>query len=162
MLPIKRAQKSTAFGVPSSRALRLQNWPVSWRLIAVIVLALIMGLVFGGLRVAAAAGSAAEFGRVSQLANLGQQITGLVQDLQSERDKTLGGLARRQASPTSSPCTTRPTRQAAKVQAQAAGIGGSFPANIQASVAKVLSRDRPKAWARCAKRPKASAATCWG
>jgi hypothetical protein len=74
----KRARKSTVIHFPSSRALTLQNWPVSWRLIAVIVVALVMGLVFGGLRVAAAANSAAGFGRVSQLANLGQQVTGLV------------------------------------------------------------------------------------
>jgi hypothetical protein len=56
----------------------------------VIVLALIMGLVFGGLRVASAADSAAEFGRVSQLASLGQQVTRLVQALQDERDETTG------------------------------------------------------------------------
>ena len=135
----KRAQKSTAFGVPSSWALRLQNWPVSWRLIAVIVLALIMGLVFGGLRIAAAAGSAAEFGRVSQLANLGEQTTVLVQDLQSERDKTLGGLAGGGLTDLK-PLYNVTDAQAAKVQAQAAGIGGSFPANIQASVAEVLSQ----------------------
>ena len=51
----KRARKSTVFDIPRSRALTLQNWPVSWRLIAVIVLTAVMGLVFGGLRVAAAA-----------------------------------------------------------------------------------------------------------
>jgi hypothetical protein len=47
----KRARKSTVFNIPRSRALTLQNWPVSWRLIAVIVLTAVMGLVFGGLRV---------------------------------------------------------------------------------------------------------------
>src|SRR6266567_7397821 len=73
---------------PRGRTLR--DWPVSWRLVAVIVLALLMGLVFGGLRVASAAGSAAQFGRVSQLASLGQQVTGLVQALQDERDQTTG------------------------------------------------------------------------
>ena len=36
----KRAKKSAVLHVPSSRALTLRNWPVSWRLIAVIVLAL--------------------------------------------------------------------------------------------------------------------------
>ena len=39
---------------PRGRTLR--DWPVFWRLVAVIVLALIMGLVFGGLRVASALG----------------------------------------------------------------------------------------------------------
>ena len=55
-----------------------------------IVLALVMGLVFGGLRVADAAGSAAQFGRVTQLANLGRQVTDLVQALENERDETTG------------------------------------------------------------------------
>ena len=63
----KRAKKPTVVNLSSSRPLTLQNWPVLWRLIAVIVLALVMGLVFGGLRVAAAAGSAAQFGRVRSL-----------------------------------------------------------------------------------------------
>ena len=38
------------------RRLTLQNWPVSTRLIAVIILALLMGLVFGGLQVGSAVG----------------------------------------------------------------------------------------------------------
>jgi len=104
----------------------------------VIVLALVMGLVFGGLRVASAAQSAAEFGRVSQLASLGQQVTGLVQALQDERDETTG------VSSGGDPDTLVPWYNAtdaavAKVRALAAGVGGSFPANIQASVATVLS-----------------------
>ncbi len=66
----ERATKSTVPHVLSSRALTLRNWPVLWRLIAVIVMALVMGLVFGGLRVSAAVDSAAGFGRASQLANL--------------------------------------------------------------------------------------------
>ena len=134
---------------------------MSWRLIAVIVLALIMGLVFGGLRIAAAAGSAAEFGRVSQLANLGEQTTVLVQDLQSERDKTLGGLAGGGVT-VLNPLYNVTDAQAAKVQAQAVGIGGSFPANIQASVAEVLSQISAKGLRRCVIRLKARAATCWG
>src|SRR5690348_1477119 len=66
------------------RVLALRDWPVSWRLIAVIVMALVMGLVFGGLRLAAAVDSGAQFGRISQLAKLGQQVTGLVQALEDE------------------------------------------------------------------------------
>ena len=63
---------------------------MSWRLLAVSVLAIAMGLVFGGLRVASATNSAASFGRVSQLASLGQQDTVLVQALENERDQTTG------------------------------------------------------------------------
>jgi signal transduction histidine kinase len=141
---VKRAKKPAVFRLPSSRAaLALQNWPVSRRLIAVIVLALIMGLVFGGLRVASAAGSAAQFGRVSQLANLGQQVTGLVQALQDERDETAGVIplaSTAAAAKTSLPHWYSATdAAAASVRGQAAAIGGSFPANIQARVATVLS-----------------------
>ncbi len=111
---------------------------MSWRLIAVIVLALGMGLVFGGLRVSVAAGNAAQFGRVSQLANLGQQVTGLVQALENERDETTGLL------PITKPKDLQrwydaTDAAAARVRRLAAGINGSFPANIQARVATVVS-----------------------
>jgi signal transduction histidine kinase len=122
----------------SPRGRPLRDWPVSWRLVAVIVLALIMGLVFGGLRVASAAGSAAEFGRVSQLASLGQQVTGLVQALQDERDETTGVSSGGNAD-TLNTWYQATDAAAARVRTLAAGVGGSFPANIQASVATVLS-----------------------
>ena len=133
-----RARKSTVFNFPRSRALALQNWPVSWRLIAVIVLTLVMGLVFGGLRVAAAADSADQFGRVSQLANLGQEATDLVQALEDERDETCGSV------PVGNPKALQrwydsTDAAAAEVQTLASGIGDSFPANIQAKAATVRS-----------------------
>ena len=133
-----RAQKSTPFHFLSSRALALRNWPVSWRLIAVIVMALVMGLVFGGLRVSAAVDSAAQFGRVSQLASLGQQVTGLVQALEDERDETTGVISGASSS-VLGPWYQKTDAAAGQVGALAAGIGGSFPANIQASVATVRS-----------------------
>jgi signal transduction histidine kinase len=120
------------------RALAVRDWSVSWRLIAVIVLALGMGLVFGGLRVSVAAGNAAQFGRVSQLANLGQQVTGLVQALENERDETTGLL------PITKPRDLQrwydaTDAAAVRVRGLAAGINGSFPANIQSRVATVVS-----------------------
>ena len=134
----ERATKSTVPHVLSSRALTLRNWPVIWRLVAVIVMALVMGLVFGGLRVSAAVDSAAGFGRASQLANLGQQVTGLVQALEDERDETTGVISGSSAS-VLKPWYNTTDAAAARVQSLAAGIGGSFPANIQASVATVQS-----------------------
>jgi hypothetical protein len=135
----QRADREPAsFRIRRLRRLTLRDWPVSRRLIAVIVLALVMGLVFGGLRVASADASAAQFGRVAQLASLGQQVTGLVQALQDERDQTTGLL------PIASPKDLQrrydaTDAAAAKVRALAAGIGGSFPANIQSRVAAVVS-----------------------
>jgi signal transduction histidine kinase len=122
----------------SPSALSLRNWPVSTRLIAVIALALLMGLIFGGLRIASAADSANEFGRVSQLAVLGQQVTGLVQAMESERDQTTGLLPIANLSDLNSAYQAT-NAAAAKVQAVAAGIGGSYPANIQTRVAAVVS-----------------------
>jgi signal transduction histidine kinase len=121
----------------SRRTLPLQDWPVSWRLIAVIVMALVMGLVFGGLRIASAAGSSAQFGRVSQLANLGEAVTVLVQDLQNERDETFGYLVDSNIKPLT-PLYAVTDAAAARVNTLAARVSGSFPANIQASVAVVL------------------------
>jgi signal transduction histidine kinase len=126
----------------SPSALNLRNWPVSTRLIAVIVLALLMGLVFGGLRVASATDSADEFGRVSQLADLGQQVTGLVQALEDERDRTTARLPITDTSDLDSSYAAT-NAAAAKVQSLAAGVGGGFPANIQAQVATVISETTP-------------------
>jgi hypothetical protein len=98
------ASKSTDASAGGSRFLNLSNWPVSRRLFAVIVLALVMGLVFGGLRIASAESSATQFGRVSQLATLGQRLTVLVQDLQDERDQTLTYLASSDAAPLAPYC----------------------------------------------------------
>ena len=136
----------------SPRALTLRNWPVSTRLIAVIVLALLMGLVFGGLRVSSAADSADEFGRVSQLADLGQQVTELVQALENERDQTTGVLPVTDTSTLNSDYSVT-NAAAAKVLSLAAGIGGCFPANIQARVATVVSAIT-RGLKRCATRPR--------
>jgi hypothetical protein len=130
------ARTSTAFKPLSSQVFTLRNWPVSWRLFAVIMLTLAMGLVFGGLRVAAATDSAAQFNRVSQLASLGQQSTGLIQALENERDRTCGRVT---SSGTMQPLYNATDVAAAKVQSLAAGVGSSFPADIQAKVAAVRS-----------------------
>ncbi len=133
------ASEATTARFQSPRALALRNWPVSTRLIAVIVLALLMGLVFGGLRVASAVSSADEFGRVSQLADLGQQVTGLVQALQDERDETAEVIPVPANDPGLQPWYNATNAAAAKVKTLAAGIGGAFPANIQTRVATVVS-----------------------
>ena len=136
------ASEATTSHFTSPRALALRNWPVSTRLIAVIVLALLMGLVFGGLRVASAADSADEFGRVSQLAVLGQQVTGLVQALENERDVTSEVVPVTESSTLNSTYSAT-NAAAAQVQSLAAGIGGGFPANIQTRVATVVSEITP-------------------
>ncbi len=132
------ATEATASHLTGPHALTLRNWPVSTRLIAVIILALLIGLVFGGRQIVSAVGSADEFGRVSQLAILGQQVTGLVQALEDERDRTAGIAPLTRASGLKGAYNATDAA-AARVQSPAARIGGSFPANIQTRVATVVS-----------------------
>jgi signal transduction histidine kinase len=139
----QHATEAAASGLARPGRLTLQNWPVSTRLIAVIILALIMGMVFGGLQVASATTSAEEFGRVSQLARLGQQVADLVQALQVERDQTAGIATSGSPPPAEinglASAYLATDAAAARVESLAAGIGGSFPTNIRARVAAVVS-----------------------
>jgi signal transduction histidine kinase len=88
--PARRAAKSNNVDAkPKFQfGLDLADWPVARRLFAVIVAALLMGLVFGGLRVATAESSAGQLSRTLQLANLSAQLVGISQDLQHEEDAT--------------------------------------------------------------------------
>ena len=124
-------------------ALALRNWRVTWRLIALIVIPTVMGLIFGGLRIAAADNTASQFGQVRQLALLGQQVTGLVQALEDERDLTAGYVAagrpaarftqlRKQYAVTDA--------WAAQAGSMANGIGAAYPAATQAKAGVVLAR----------------------
>ncbi len=128
---------------PGSAALAWRNWPVSWRLTAVVVIAVVLDGVLGGLRLAAAAGSTAQFGRVTQLAVLGQQVTSLAHSMEDERDQTAGfiavgrpvaGLAAVQQEYAATDAMARNVRSAA------AGIGASFPPSTRAKVTAVLDR----------------------
>src|SRR5215470_15835685 len=80
------AQRATRPKRPKKRSFALRNWPVRRRLVVVIVLAAVMGLVFGGLRVTSAIATADSFARTSQLAALGQAM-------ETERDVTAGVAA---------------------------------------------------------------------
>jgi signal transduction histidine kinase len=121
----------------------LRNWPVSWRLIAVIVIALVMGLVFGGERVAAATGSATGFARVTQLASLGKQVSSLAQQIEDERDATAAFIAADRPAGTVSVLQrsfAATDSQAAQVRTLAKGIGASFSASTRAKLATALAR----------------------
>jgi signal transduction histidine kinase len=144
--PGNRAIESTSSVNSAVRRplLKLSNWPVSRRLFAVIVAALLMGVIFGGLRVADAESSAAQFSRTSQFANLGDQLVVLVNDLQNERDETLSDLAQDSTPPPPLQALFATTdAEVAVVQQAAVPIGGGFPANIQANVTTVLDDISP-------------------
>src|SRR5215469_10736447 len=159
--PAGHAAMPRASRAPKLRMLSLRNWPVSRRLVAVIVMAVVMGLVFGGLRVAAAANTATGFARTNQLALLGQQVTALAQALENERDKTAGydaaagldlGTAPIGATPIAYTKAQVGAYQTEMVTAQnetktvAAGvkrlalqIDGAFPAVVQSKAQDVLN-----------------------
>ena len=148
--------RKTRRAVRRPARLSLSNWPVSTRLIAVFMVASVTGLVFGGLRVAAAISTSDSYGRTAQVALLGQQATHLAQALEDERDLLAGyaayqNLASGAATNNAAKSVTRPLAaalaksqqdfQAAEkitdadahqVASLAAGIGPAFPASVQA------------------------------
>jgi signal transduction histidine kinase len=140
---------------PKRRSLLLRNWPVSRRLVVVIVMAVVMGLVFGSLRVAAAVNTAQGFARTSQLAVLGEQVTTLAQDLENERDLTAAydaasGFDATTVKPPASGATLLSYKNqmmqaqsatkavATQVQNLAGQIGSSFPAITQEKAQNVI------------------------
>jgi signal transduction histidine kinase len=134
-----------AQGRPGRRGspLALRNWPVTWRLIALIAIPTVVAMAFAGLRVTAAASSAANFGRSAQLAALGQQVTGLAQAMEDERDLTASVIA------AGRPAADRAALQrqyavtdawAQRVGAQMRDVGGAFPAQTQTDAAAVMAR----------------------
>jgi signal transduction histidine kinase len=121
----------------------LSNWRVPWRLVALIVIPTVAGIVFAGLRVDVAAGDAATFGRVQQLAGLGQRVTALAQAMEEERATTAsfiamgrpaGGLAGLQRQYASTDALAR------QVTAGVSGIGPAFPAPTRAAAVAVAAR----------------------
>jgi signal transduction histidine kinase len=140
---------------PPKLPFSVSNWPVSRRLSAVIVIAVALGVAFGGLRITAATDTAFAFARTTQLAVLGEEATTLAQAMEDERDVTAAMCA---ASP-GGQCPTVGERVdgtarslqaevrraqaatnavASRVQALAAQIGSPFPSNTQAKASAVI------------------------
>jgi len=144
----------------------LSNWSVSTRLVALFVMASLLGLVFGGLRIADAVGTASDYSRTVQLADVARQITALAQAIEDERDHTVGVqaltmlegdavtdsagqqvlapiqkyLQQEQANLASAERTTNAA--ASLTTALVAGIGGGFPASTQSKAVTVLNQIR--------------------
>src|SRR5580692_5199121 len=126
--------------------LNLSNWPVARRFFAVIIAALLMGVVFGGLWVASAEGNASQYSRVSKLAALNQTLIVCVNALQNERDTALllspTIKSNSQQQTTMAPYFATTDAAVAAVRQAAAGVG-ALPANIQGDVAQVLADITP-------------------
>ncbi len=142
-----RPAESANVGRTARRSLLdVSGWPVARRFFAVIVAALLMGVVFGGLWVASAEGNASQYSRVSKLAALNQTLIVCVNALQNERDTalllspTVTSASRQNA--TMAPFDATTDTAAAAVRQAAAGVGG-LPANIQGDLAQVLADITP-------------------
>ena len=144
----------------------LSNWSVSTRLVALFVMASLLGLVFGGLRIADAVGTASDYSRTVQLADVARQITALAQAMEDERDQTVGvqaltmldgdavadkagqqvtaplekDLQQAQADLTAAESTTNTA--ARLTTALVAGLGAGFPASTQSKATTVLNQIR--------------------
>jgi signal transduction histidine kinase len=82
-----------ARGTPPPGLKALRNWPVAYRLFAVIVVATVMGLIFGALQVSSAVSQADHYSAVAKLAVLGQKGVALATALEEERARTAEALA---------------------------------------------------------------------
>jgi signal transduction histidine kinase len=163
-MPAIRAGDQPAARPDKVRRSSLADWSVSTRLVALFVMASLLGLVFGGLRIADAVGTASNYSQSVQLADVGQRITTLAQAMEDERDLTVGvmGLMTVQqaakadnagpsvtgqlnaglATAKAKLLTAQATTNAAAVSAQSMveGIGSGFPAGIQAKAKTVLNQ----------------------
>jgi signal transduction histidine kinase len=136
---------------------------VSTRLAAVFVVASVSGLVFGGLRIANAAGQATAYSRTAQLAALAEQNTVLAQAMENERDLYAGvaaysklatsALANNAGRAVTGPLNAAVASQTAAFTAAqkatdaqarrtgvlASAIGSAFPAAVQSRAADVVN-----------------------
>jgi signal transduction histidine kinase len=113
------------------------NWRVTPRLLALIAIPTAMGLLFGAIRVATADSAAKQFSQIETLANLGQQVIGLENSLDDERDLAAGYVAADQPA-----ATNRQVKRqyavtdswVARVRAALSGLGAGYPAQAQARI----------------------------
>jgi signal transduction histidine kinase len=126
------------------RRFGLQNWKVSARLVALIVIPTVVAGVLAGLRVSSALGTAAAYDRVEQVAMLGDRVSALTHALQAERDMAAFNVAERGGSAEQQAALKRSERQAdtaiTAVQEQARKIDDSYPDTVRAQVDGVVTR----------------------
>jgi HAMP domain-containing protein len=72
------------------RLIRLRNWRVSTKLVAVLVIPAVAFLVLASFGIGSSVGDVRALDRGSRLAEFGRQVTALVHELQAERDLTAG------------------------------------------------------------------------
>lgn len=74
--------------------LRVRDWRVPTKLTAVLLIPAVAFLVIGGLQINSSVRDATELGEFAEGVTVGRELTVLVHDLQTERDRTAGVMAR--------------------------------------------------------------------
>src|SRR3990170_8826610 len=90
--------------------LRLRDWRMRTKLATVLVIPSVAFMVVAGVQTGALVGQATVLDEFADQVTLGEQITTLVHDLQSERDRTAGNLAALQAKKTTTSQASADTR----------------------------------------------------
>jgi hypothetical protein len=85
--------KTSSPASASGRSIGLRNWRVRSKLIAVLVIPAVAFLVVAGFGIGSLVGNAQAFEDGRRLAELGQQVTALVHELQTERDLSVAFTA---------------------------------------------------------------------
>jgi len=122
-------------------ALALRNWRVACRLIVLVAIPAMLSLTLAGLRLADTMRSGEAYGRIGQVAALGQQVTRLVQAMEDERAAT--GVFIADGRPAAGLATLNrqyviTDRRAATVRRFALRLGGNS-ARTRSSAATILS-----------------------
>ncbi len=131
------------------RGVRLRNWRIRWRLLALVVFPTAAALALGGIRIYTSRNTAGDFARVDQLAVLGGDMTTLAEAIEDERDLTVGYIAARQSGATalSKSLLGELGRQyaitgarLATVERLASQIGPAYPSVARTDLSFALSR----------------------
>jgi signal transduction histidine kinase len=141
-LPAPRPGRRARPGLVARPRQVLENWRVSWRLIALIAVPTAMGLAFASIQVSMAERNAQTMGRVERLAVLGQQVTGLAQAMEDERDETAGFIVHNRPA-AGKPVLTRQyavtNRWAARVRPLVHQLGAGFLSQTLDNAGAVLT-----------------------
>ncbi|GAB2862168.1 hypothetical protein GCM10027176_75080 [Actinoallomurus bryophytorum] len=125
------------------RRFGLRNWKVSARLIALIVIPTIVAGVLAGLRVSSALANASTFGRIEQLASLGDKLSVLTHALEGERDMTALYVASNGTSVSKTDLQKVEGQVDAavrQVRSQAGTIDDSYSSLVRTQVRDILNR----------------------
>jgi len=124
-------------------AFRPRNWRVRWRLLALVIIPTAAAIALGAVRVQDARDTSAAFGRVSQLAVLGADITSLSQAIEDERDYTAGYIAAGHPTSEAGPLAQLyavTNRRVAVVNSLARQIGSAYPAAVRTDLTQAQNR----------------------